>query len=83
MLCPSYAKIYQTTENTLMNDAITQNKHDKGLYIRLTKDSFILLSQAILEPKTMEESNAIVRNMNEKYANELKATIVFGISNLY
>lgn len=66
-----------------MNDTITQNKHDKDLYIRLTKDSFILLSQSILKPKTMEESNAIVRNMNEKYANELKATIVFGISNLY
>ena len=62
-----------------MNDARTQNKHDNGLYIRLTKHSFILLSQSILEPKTIEESNSIVRNMNEKYANELKATIVFGV----
>ena len=78
-----YAKIYRTTEKALMNDAITKSKYDKDLYMRLTKDSFILLSQSILKPKTIEESNSIVRNMNEKYANELKATIVFGISNLY
>lgn len=74
-----YAKVYRTTEKALMNDAITKSKHGKDLYMRLTKDSFILLSQSILKPKTIEESNSIVRNMNEKYANELTATVVFGM----
>lgn len=74
-----YAKVYQTTEKPVMNDVITQSAYGQDLYVRLTEDSFILLSQSMLKSKTIEECNVIVRSMNEKYANDLKATIVFGM----